>query len=196
LREAAIIGRDKVFTYEPRVNDTPPLAAAPSAAQDQRARGRIALIAAVARNGVIGVDNRLPWRIPEDLKRFRSLTTGHSIIMGRRTWESIARPLPDRQNIIVTRRLDFRVPGAQSAASLNDALEIVALPEPVFIIGGEALYRSALPVADTLYLTEIDHDFAGDARFPQFDRTTWRLVGHDPRRGESLDYAFATYVRT
>jgi dihydrofolate reductase len=179
------------------VNDTPPLAAAPSAARDQRARGRIALIAAVARNRVIGIDNRLPWRIAEDLKRFRTLTTGHSIIMGRRTWESIARPLPDRQNIIVTRRLDFRAPGAQSAASLDDALEIVALPEPVFIIGGEALYRSALPVADTLYLTEIDHDFAGDARFPDFDRATWRLVAHDPRRGEGgFDYAFATYVRT
>ena len=158
---------------------------------------RLVLVAAVARNGVIGIDNRLPWRIPEDLKRFRTLTTGHSIIMGRRTWESIARPLPERQNIIVTRRLAFRAPGAQNAASLNDALEIVALPEPVFIIGGETLYRSALPVADTLYLTEIDHDFAGDARFPDFDRATWRLVAHDPRQGEGgFDYAFATYVRT
>ena len=178
------------------MNDTPPLAAAPSAAQDRRARGHIALIAAVARNGVIGIDNRLPWRIPEDLKRFRTLTTGHSIIMGRRTWESIARPLPDRENIIVTRRPDFRAAGAQSAGSLNDALEIVALPEPVFIIGGEALYRAALPVADMLYLTEIDKDFEGDARFPDFDRAAWRLVAHDPRQGASFDYAFATYVRT
>src|SRR6266478_2847130 len=120
-----------------RVNDTLPLAAAPSTARAAHASPRIALIAAVAQNGVIGMHNRLPWRLPDDLQRFRALTTGHSIIMGRKTWESIGGPLRERQNIVVTRQRDFRTPGAQVAGSLETALELAALPEPVFVIGGE-----------------------------------------------------------
>jgi dihydrofolate reductase len=181
------------------VNDTPPPAATPSAAADLRALGRIAVIAAVARNGVIGVDNRLPWRIPDDLKRFRALTMGHSIIMGRRTWESLSGPLPGRQNIVVTRQSDFRAAGAQTASSLQHALELATLPQPVFVIGGEALYRAALPLADTLYLTEIDRDFPGDARFPAFEHGEWRETSRESRHGngpDRLDYAFAVYVRS
>jgi len=180
------------------VNDTPPSVATPSAASSSSAAGRIALIAAVARNGVIGVDNRLPWRLPDDLKRFKTLTTGHSIIMGRRTWESLGKALPYRQNIVVTRSEDLRAPGAQLVASLDAGLAIAVLPEPIFIIGGESLYRAALPIADTLYLTEIDRDFSGDARFPQFERARWRVLSRDQRHDkgpEGLHYAFVTYVR-
>jgi len=180
------------------VNDTPAPAAAPSAAAGQRAFRRIAVIAAVARNGVIGVDNRLPWRIPDDLKRFRALTMGHSIIMGRRTWQSLSGPLAGRQNIVVSRQRDFRAAGAQTALSLEQALDLATLPEPVFIIGGEALYRAALPLADELHLTEIERDFAGDARFPAFERGEWRRAPSEARHtggAEGFEYAFATYVR-
>jgi dihydrofolate reductase len=159
---------------------------------------RIALIAAVARNGVIGLHGRLPWRLPDDLKRFRALTTGHAIVMGRKTWESIGRPLPERQNIVVTRRRDFAAPGGVVAHSLPEAIGLVTLPSPVFVIGGEAIYRDALPLADLLFLTEIDREFDGDARFPDFDHAQWRATARESRRldGEAgFAYDFASYSR-
>jgi len=158
------------------------------------------VIAAVARNGIIGVKNRLPWRLPEDMRRFRALTTGHAVVMGRRTWESIGKPLPGRQNIIVTHRMPRSTPGVEFAASLDEALARVRLPDPVFIIGGETLYREALPRADLLYLTEIDRDFGGDARFPDFDRTRWRESARDDRTAlderDAFTYHFVVYERT
>jgi len=156
------------------------------------------LIAAVARNGVIGANNRLPWRLPDDLRRFRSLTTGHSVIMGRRTFESIGGPLPGRQNIVVTRQRDFRAAGCDTAATLADAIALAKLPEPVFVIGGAALYQAALPFADALFLTEIDRDFPGDARFPDFARDEWRETARELLRQEEpggFAYAFAAYER-
>jgi len=158
----------------------------------------IAIIVAVARNGVIGVDNRLPWRLPEDLKRFRALTTGHAVVMGRRTWESLNRALPDRQNIVVTRNRAYRAEGAEIAHSLAEALARATRPAPVFCIGGGSLYREALPLADTMYVTEIDHSFAGDASFPPWNRGQWREIARDARRSErpeGFDYAFVTYRR-
>lgn len=152
----------------------------------------------MAQNGVIGIDNRLPWRLPEDLQRFRALTTGHTIIMGRKTWESIGKPLPGRQNIVVSRQRDFHAPGALVAASLAAALAHVALPDPVFVIGGEALYREALSAATRLYFTEIERDFDGDARFPEFSRRSWRETAREARRTEGSDgfgFAFAEYER-
>ena len=152
----------------------------------------------MARNGVIGVDNRLPWRLPEDLRRFRALTTGHTIIMGRKTWESIGRPLPDRQNIVVSRQAAFDAPGAEVAASFDAALALATRPDPVFVIGGEALYRAALPGATRLYFTEIERDFAGDARFPEFSRRSWRETAREERHTDGNDgfgYAFAEYER-
>jgi dihydrofolate reductase len=154
-----------------------------------------AVIAAVASNGVIGIDNRLPWRLPADLKRFRALTTGHTIIMGRRTWQSLPHALPDRQNIVVTRARDYQVDGAQTAGSLADALASATRPAPVFCIGGAALYRDALPLADMLYITEIDHAFEGDATFPNWPRAQWLEIRREAHRveGESgFDYAFVT----
>jgi dihydrofolate reductase len=159
---------------------------------------RIALIAAVARNGVIGLHGRLPWRLPDDLKRFRALTTGHAIVMGRKTWESIGRPLPERQNIVVTHRRGFAAPGGVVAHSLPEAIGLVTLPSPVFVIGGEAIYRDALPLADLLFLTEIDREFDGDARFPDFDHAQWRATARESRRldGDAgFAYDFASYSR-
>ena len=157
-----------------------------------------ALIAAVARNGVIGANNALPWRLPADLKRFRSLTTGHSIVMGRKTWESIGRPLPGRQSIVVTRSPRYGAAGALVVASLDAALAAAALPAPVFCIGGGELYRAALPLADALYLTEIDRDFDGDALFPGFDRRVWRETARESHASDApggFAYAFVTYRR-
>jgi dihydrofolate reductase len=158
----------------------------------------VALIAAVARNGIIGAGNRLPWHLPEDLTRFRTLTSGHTVIMGRKTWESIGKPLRNRQNIVVSRQLGLRLDGAAVAHSLDEALAMAARPDPVFVIGGEALYRSALPLAALLYLTEIERDFHGDARFPPFERAEWREIAREarePASSEGFAYHFATYER-
>jgi dihydrofolate reductase len=157
-----------------------------------------AVIAAVAKNGTIGIENRLPWRLPEDLKRFRALTIGHAVVMGRRTWESLPRALPDRQNIVVTRSSGYRAEGVETASSLPDALAKAALPPPVFCIGGSALYRDALPLADTMYITEIDRAFAGDVTFPHWPRERWREVARERHRSadaDPFDYAFVTYRR-
>src|ERR1051326_1744485 len=115
---------------------------------------QVALIAAVAANGVIGAGNALPWRLPGDMKRFRALTTGHSVIMGRKTWESLGKPLAERQNIVVTRNRNYSAPGAEVATSFDEAIRLARCPAPVFCIGGGELYRDALERADTLYLTE------------------------------------------
>jgi dihydrofolate reductase len=147
---------------------------------------------------VIGIDNRLPWRLPDDLKRFRALTMGHAVVMGRKTWESLARALPGRQNIVVTRQPGYAAIGADVAASLDDALALARLPAPVFCIGGGELYRAALPRADILYLTEIDRDIAGDTTFPDFDRARWREIyreSHSRDTEEGFGYAFVTYRR-
>ena len=156
----------------------------------------VALIAAVARNRVIGAGNALPWRLPEDLQRFRALTTGHAVIMGRKTWESLRRPLAGRQNIVVTRRAGPAPDGAEVASSFADALARVRMPAPAFCIGGGELYAEALPVAATMYVTEIDRDFAGDTLFPAFDRAQWREAGRESRiAADGLTFAFVTYVR-
>lgn len=175
------------------VDDTPATVAVPTTGP-----GALAVIAAVAANGVIGAANRLPWRLPEDLRRFRALTTGHAVIMGRKTWESLPRPLPERQNIVVTRCRDYVAAGAQVAGSLDAALARVTLPAPAYCIGGGELYALALPRADTLYLTEIDAPFDGDAYLPDFDRGDW--IETRRQRGErgadaGFDYWFVTYRR-
>jgi dihydrofolate reductase len=189
------MAREGATACEPRVHDTPAPAASPSAAIEPR---RVALIAAVASNGVIGAGNRLPWHLPEDLRRFRTLTSGHAVIMGRKTWDSIGKPLPNRQNIVVSHQAGLRLDGASVAHTLDEALTITARPDPVFVIGGEAVYRAALPLASLLYLTEIARDFDGDARFPGFDRAAWRETAREarePASDEGFAYHFATYER-
>jgi len=135
---------------------------------------RISIIAAMARSRVIGAHNELPWHLPEDLKRFRALTMGHHIIMGRKTFESLGRLLPGRVTVIVTRQSGYVVEGAKVTHSLTEAVGACADDEEVFIIGGGEIYRDALPIANRLYLTEIDADFVGDAWFPTFDLAEWR----------------------
>jgi len=156
----------------------------------------LALIAAVANNGVIGANNTLPWRLPADLARFKALTLGHTVVMGRRTWESLGRPLPGRQNVVVTRKVDFEAAGAQVAHSFDEALAIAAMPPPVFCIGGADLFAEAMARADVLYMTEIDREFAGDVHFPHLDRSRWREVEREAAMSaEGWAYAFVTYER-
>ena len=165
---------------------------------EQAMRPALALIVAVAANGVIGRDGKLPWHLPEDLRHFRVLTTGHSIIMGRRTWQSLPRPLPDRQNIVVTRQSAFVADGALVVRSLTDALAAVQCPEPAFCIGGGELFRAAMPLARIAYVTEIASDVEGDAVFPALDPAHWREASRDthaPRETSGLAYAFVTYER-
>ncbi|HEY7788419.1 MAG TPA: dihydrofolate reductase [Casimicrobiaceae bacterium] len=153
---------------------------------------------AVASNGVIGRDGKLPWRLPEDLRRFRALTTGHAIIMGRRTWESLPHALPHRQNIVVTRQLGYRADGASVASSLEDALARVEYAPPAFCIGGGELYRAALPYAQTAFVTEITRSFDGDTTFPALDAAQWRETARESRLQEGRDgfsYAFVTCER-
>ena len=157
---------------------------------------RLTLIAAVARNGVIGKDNALPWRLPEDLKRFKALTMGHPIVMGRKTWESLGRPLPGRSNIVITRDKNYRVEGATVVHSVESALEMAQDATEVFVIGGAEIFTMTLPRANCLQLTELDADFDGDVRFPAFDRSQWRTTFHEAHLGtDGLAYAFVTYER-
>jgi dihydrofolate reductase len=137
---------------------------------------RITLIAAVARNGVIGREGRLPWRLPGDLQRFKAVTMGHPVIMGRKTWESIGRALPGRLNIVVSRTAGLAAAGCVVAGSLDEALRAAGSSPEVFVIGGAALYREVLPRADQLHLTRVIADFEGDVRFPEYDPADWRLV--------------------
>lgn len=155
-----------------------------------------AVIAAKARNGVVGQAGRLPWRLPEDLRYFRELTTGHTVVMGRKTWESLPRALPQRQNIVVTRNPAYAAPGAQTAPTLEAALAAASEPFPVFCIGGGELYRQALPLSSALFLTEIDADFDGDTFFPPLEPAVWQRVIHAPHsQTDGLRYAFNVYLR-
>lgn len=158
---------------------------------------RVYLVAAVAANRVIGADGKLPWRLPEDLRHFKALTLGHPVIMGRKTWESLARrPLPGRENIVVTRSAGYDAPGASVAASLDAALALCAGEPVVFVIGGSELYAAALPLADGLVLTEIHRDYAGDTRFPEFDRKAWHETQRKPQAGaDGLRFDFVLYEK-
>lgn len=135
----------------------------------------LSLIVAMSSNGVIGRDGRLPWRLPEDLRRFKRLTTGHHVIMGRRTFDEIGRPLPGRTNIVITRDRTWRPEGVRVVHSLDEALAAVDPAETeTFIIGGAAIYALALPRADRLYITRVEAAVPGDTCFPPFDEAAWR----------------------
>lgn len=158
----------------------------------------ISVIVAMARGGVIGRGNQLLWHISEDLRRFKALTTGHPVVMGRKTWESLGRPLPGRTNVVVTRRRDYAPEGAVVAHSLAEAVELFPPGEEVFVIGGGQIYAQAMPVADKLYITTVHADYQGDTRFPKWDKNRWRLVAEEFRhRGEKFEYPFefTDYVR-
>ncbi len=158
---------------------------------------RIALIAAAAQNGVIGRDNQLPWRLPDEFRHFKQTTAGHHVIMGRRTWESRGTPLPKRTNIVVTSQSDYSAPGAIVVSSLAEALRVAedAGEDEAFVIGGTRMYAEALAIADRLYLTRVHASFDGDAVFPSFDESLWREV---ERREHAVDdrHPYAYTIRT
>ncbi|HMM47259.1 MAG TPA: dihydrofolate reductase [Thiobacillaceae bacterium] len=159
---------------------------------------RVNVIAALAKNRVIGIENRLPWRLPEDLAHFKALTLGHPILMGRKTFESLGRPLPGRENVVITRNPDFRVPGCRVAASIPAAIALCTDADEIFFIGGAELYAQAIPLADCLYFTEVDVEATGDAWFPDYDRAAFREVSresHVGEKGDALRFDFVVYER-
>ncbi len=158
----------------------------------------VSLIAAVAQNGVIGAGNSLIWHISEDLKYFKSVTLGAPVVMGRKTFESLGRPLPGRTNVVVSRQKDFRPQGVAVAASLDEAMAMFDPAQEVFVIGGGEIYAQALPMADKMYLTVVHRDYGGDTRFPDWPAGEWKLVSEKRmERGEAFEYPFTfkTYVR-
>ncbi|MDQ3032921.1 MAG: type 3 dihydrofolate reductase [Myxococcota bacterium] len=160
----------------------------------------VVLIAAVAKNGVIGREGTLPWRLPDDLAHFKQLTLGKPIVMGRKTYESIGRPLPKRTNIVLSRSA-APIDGAIVVRSIEDAITAARETEvsELCVIGGEAVYAAFLPRADRLELTEVDAEVEGDARFPDFDRAAWRVVCeafHEADARHEHAFRFVTYVRS
>jgi dihydrofolate reductase len=158
---------------------------------------RRSIIVATAENGVIGVDNRLPWRLPADLARFKRLTMGHHLIMGRKTYESIGRPLPGRITVMLTRSAGSDVPNVVVARSLEDAFAQASArgdDEP-FVCGGAEIYAQALPVCDRCYLTVVERQYTGDAIFPGLDADHWRIVDAEPHSQEEPPYRFETWDR-
>jgi len=155
-------------------------------------RPQIVIIAAVAKNGVIGKDNKLPWHLPEDLKHFKALTMGHPMIMGRKTWESLPGRLPGRPHIVVTRDAGYQADGADVVHSLDDAIAAAGRhSDTVFIIGGADIFALALALADRMELTEVEMEVEGDTRFPAFDPARWQ----ESRREAASGCAFVSYQR-
>lgn len=154
----------------------------------------ISIIVAIGSNNVIGKNGALPWHLPEDLKRFKQLTMGHPIIMGRKTHESIGKPLPGRVNIVITRQKGYTAPGCEVFSSFEEAVAKYKDQDP-FVIGGAEIYRVALPLADRLYITEVHPNAktgeGGDVFFPDFDRTAWRETSREPHD----QFDFVTLVR-
>ena len=150
----------------------------------------ISIIVAIAENGGIGDKNALLWNIKEDMRRFRTTTMGHPVVMGRKTFESIGRPLPKRTNVVITRG-DSEFEGCLVAHSIEEAVKMFSPDEEVFIIGGAQIYKQALPLADKLYLTIVHRNYEGDTSFPEIDYSEWREVAREEfERGEEYDGAF------
>lgn len=156
----------------------------------------LSLIVAVAHRNVIGINNALPWHLPEDLKRFRALTTGHHIIMGRKTYESLGRLLPGRTTVIVTRNKNYKVEGALVTHSLQGALMLCGSDREPFLIGGAELYQDGLKHATKLYITQVHAEFAGDAFLPQIDLTQWQETAHETHTSaQGLVFSYIVYCR-
>ncbi|WP_348944835.1 dihydrofolate reductase [Chitinibacter sp. FCG-7] len=157
---------------------------------------QLAIISAVGANGVIGIENRLPWRLPEDLQHFKRLTMGRPMLMGRKTFESLPGLLPGRRHLVISRNPDWQAAGAEVFPSLTAAIAACSTEESAFVIGGGEIYRQALPLADTLYLTEVNLQPAGDAIFPEFDRTAWQQISREAHcSANGIEFAFVHYQR-
>ena len=158
----------------------------------------LSLIVAVAKGNVIGGDNKLLWHLPADLKHFKNVTMDHTIIMGRKTFESIGKPLPGRKNIVVTRQDDYQANGCTVVNNLQEAINSCEKEEEAFIIGGAEIFRQSIPAADKIYLTRIDHAFDGDVFFPNLNFSEWKLVKYVKYHADEknkYEYSFAEYER-
>lgn len=158
----------------------------------------LSIIAAIAKNNIIGKNNGLIWHLPADMKHFRNTTMGHSLIMGRKTFESFGKPLPGRHSIVITRQKDWSFAGVTVAHSLQEAIAMAGGNEEVFIIGGAEIYSQAMPSCKKMYLTIIHHEFDGDTCFPPVDFSEWKLIKdekHLPDEKNQYPYSFRTYVR-
>ena len=156
----------------------------------------LSIIVAMSSNRVIGVNNTLPWHLSEDLKHFKSLTTGHTIIMGRKTYESIGRPLPNRRNIVISRNSNTSYEGVEVVYSLEDAFSISTNDKEVFVIGGSNIYEQALSFVDQLYITEIKKSFIGDAFFPEINKQIWIEYSRDDHvTNDGLEFSFVKYQK-
>jgi len=158
----------------------------------------LSIIVAAARNNAIGKNNQLLWHMPADLKFFKETTLGHPVIMGRKTYESVGKPLPKRRNIVITRNQDFAPEGVEVCHSLDAALELLDDTEENFIVGGSEIYKMSLPYCDKIYYTEIDASFEADTFFPSFNREDWHLVRREEHGSDEknpYNYCFLTYER-
>ena len=154
----------------------------------------VSVIVAVAENGVIGDKNSLLWHISEDLRNFKRVTSGHPVFMGRKTFESLGRPLPNRKNVVITRQ-DITIEGCEVVHSLDEALGLFSAEEEVFVIGGAQIYREAMPLADRFYLTRVHHSYQGDTSFPEWSEADWILTESEHfERGEKYEYPFTIEV--
>jgi len=188
--------RYKEARPSPAASRPPPVHRMP--VETRLASPRIELVVAAARNGVIGRGNTLPWHLPEDLKHFKRLTLGRPILMGRRTWDSIGRPLPGRQNLVLTRDPQFQPAGATVVRSLAEATAAAGAAEALMVIGGADLFELCLPLARVMHLTEIDAHVEGDVWFPRWRREDWRESSRDPHPADerhAFPYAFVTLER-
>lgn len=157
---------------------------------------KIAMIAAMANNRVIGKDNQMPWHLPEDLRHFKAMTLGKPVVMGRKTYESIGRPLPGRHNIVISRQADLIIDGVTTVTSFDDAKLAAGDCEELVIMGGGQLYEMLLPQADILYLTEIALDVDGDTYFPEWNDASWQEVSRDVAKNDkNIDYSFIKLVK-
>jgi dihydrofolate reductase len=158
----------------------------------------VSIVVAMSKNNVIGHNNELIWHLPADLKHFKEITTGHYIIMGRKTFESIGKPLPNRTSIVITRNKDYKIEGCIMANSLQDAIEKAAGQDEVFIIGGAEIYRQSMDWVDKIYLTQVDADFEGDAKFPLINFEKWKIISNIANNKDKkniFNYNFLTLVR-
>lgn len=153
------------------------------------ARAPLAMVVAIGDNGAIGKDGKVPWRIPEDLKHFKSVTMGHAIIMGRKTWDEVGRPLPGRRNIVISRQAGLALEGAEVFTTLDLAIEAARTTdtEP-HVIGGSTIYEAAMPLATRIHLTEVHRNVEADTFFPPFDRSAWREVERRPAETEGVEF--------
>jgi len=159
---------------------------------------QISIVVAISENNAIGKDNQLLWHLPADLRHFKNITTGHTIIMGRKTYDSIGKPLPNRRNIIITRQKGLNIEGVEVTNSLDEALALCEKENEVFIIGGAEIYKQAVAVSHRIYLTRVHQEFEADAFFPELDNETWKeveKVDHLPDEKNKFAYTFSTLER-